>query len=207
MSTERKARRNAARWMTALAFGGLLATAACAAPAFHGVEADPPAAVADFRLSDGTDAAFRLSDQKGKWVLLFFGYTNCPDVCPLTLSHIGTVLRDLGPTADRVAVVFVSVDPDRDTPDRLAQYAASFGPQVIGVTGERAEIDAAVEAFGARYELHTDEATTSAAGYSVSHSGDVFVIDPDQRLRLTFPFGIPAADILADLKRLIGKSG
>lgn len=206
MSTERPARPRAAR-LSALAAGVLLATAACAAPAFHGVETDPPTAVFDIGLSNGTGPSFRLSDQKGKWVLLFFGYTNCPDVCPLTLSHIGTVLRDLGPTADRVAVVFVSVDPDRDTPDRLAQFAASFGPQVIGVTGERAEIDAAVEACGARYELHTDEATTSAAGYSVSHSGDVFVIDPDQRLRLTFPFGIPAADILADLKRLIGKSG
>ncbi|MCC7020237.1 MAG: SCO family protein [Ardenticatenales bacterium] len=206
MRIERRARWKAAR-LSALTVGAVLAAAACASPAFHGVEADPPTAVADVGLSNGTGPAFRLSDRKGMWVLLFFGYTNCPDVCPLTLSHIGTVLRDLGPTANRVAVVFVSVDPDRDTPDRLAQYAASFGPQVIGVTGERAEIDAAVEAFGARYELHTDEAATSAAGYSVSHSGDIFVIDPEQRLRLTIPFGVAPDAILSDLRRLIGPSG
>lgn len=193
--------------MAAMAIGGMLATAACGAPAFHGVEVDPPTEVIDIQLSNGAGPAFRLSDQVGKWVLLFFGYTNCPDVCPLTLAHIKSVLEDLGATADRVTVVFVSVDPERDKPDQLNRFAASFGPRVLGVTGERVEIDAAVKAFGASYEIHKKDAATSAAGYSVSHSGDVYVIDPARRLRLTFPFGVAPADILSDLRRLLSESG
>lgn len=176
----------------------------CAAPAFHGVVADPPAAVAEMTLSGTTGAPFRLSEQAGRWVLLFFGYANCPDICPFTLTHLTTALRDVGPAADGVAVVFVSVDPDRDTPEALEAYAASFGPAVRAVTGTRAEIDAAVAALGARYTLNTDDAADSAAGYSVSHSGEVFVIDPAGRLRLTIPYGIGPAEIAADLRRLVG---
>jgi len=194
----RAARRAAAAGALAVVLLG------CAAAPFHGVIADPPSAVTEVTLSGTTGAPFRLSEQAGRWVLLFFGYANCPDVCPFTLAHLTTALRDVGPAADDVAVVFVSVDPDRDTPEALGAYAASFGPAVRAVTGTRAEIDAAVAAFDARYTLNTDGAADSAAGYTVSHSGEVFVIDPAGRLRLTIPYGVGPADIAADLRRLVG---
>lgn len=198
--------RRSARAARHAAVAGALAVGwvGCAAPAFHGVVADPPEAVAEVTLSGTAGAPFRLSEQAGRWVLLFFGYANCPDVCPFTLAHLTTALRDVGPAADDVRVVFVSVDPDRDTPEALGAYAASFGPAVRAVTGTRAEIDAAVAAFDARYALNTDGAADSAAGYTVSHSGEVFVIDPAGRLRLTIPYGVGPADIAADLRRLLG---
>jgi protein SCO1/2 len=174
---------------------------------YSGLVADPPAPIAEVVLTGSDGQAFRLRDLSGKWVLLFFGYSHCPDICPLTLAHMAQVLRELGQDADQVAVVFVSVDPERDTPELLRKFAGSFGEQVLGVTGTRAEIDAAVAAFGARYEIDKSADGQSAAGYKVSHSGDTFLIDPQGRLRLTIPFGIGPAAVLADLRRLMQESG
>jgi protein SCO1 len=174
---------------------------------YSGVVAEPPTAAADVVLSGADGQVFHSRDLAGKWVLVFFGYTHCPDICPLTLAHVGNVLRQLGPDADRVRMVFVSVDPERDPPERLRKFASTFGPQVIGVTGTRAEIDQAVAAYGARYEIDRESGKTSAAGYSVSHSGDLYVIDPQQRLRLTIPFGVGPDAMLADLRHLMQQSG
>ncbi len=193
--------------VAAAAVAAATLVAGCAAPAYHGVVADPPAVVEDVALSGAADGPFRLSDLAGRWVLLFFGYAHCPDVCPLTLAHLSGALDDLGPAADDITIVFVSVDPERDTPADLAAYAASFGPRVRAVTGTRVEIDAAVAAFGARYSLEKDAPGASAAGYSVSHSGEVWVVDPERRLRLTIPYGVGSADIAADLRRLVVGGG
>lgn len=174
---------------------------------YSGLVADPPAPIADVVLTGSDGQTFRLRDLSGKWVLLFFGYSHCPDICPLTLTHMAHVLRELGPDADEVAVVFVSVDPERDTPELLREFAGSFGEQVLGVTGTRAEIDAAVAAFGVRYEIDKSTAEQSAAGYKVSHSGDTFLVDPQGRLRLTIPFGVDSTAVLADLRQLMQESG
>jgi protein SCO1/2 len=195
---------------SAAALAGLaLVAAACERDDhnYSGVVAEPPAQAADVVLTGADGQVFRLSDLEGKWVMLFFGYTHCPDICPLTLAHVGRVLRELGPAAEDVRMVFVSVDPERDEPERLRKFASTFGPQILGVTGTRSEIDAAVKAYGARYEIDKASAKESAAGYTVNHSGNIYVIDPEQRLRLDIPFGVGADDMLADLRHLMGLSG
>lgn len=200
-------------WAAILVVASALAVAlglsACGSGAhnYSGLVADPPAPLAEVVLTGSDGQAFRLRDLSGKWVLLFFGYSHCPDICPLTLAHMAQVLRELGPDADRVAVVFVSVDPERDTPEMLTKFAGSFGEQVLGVTGTRAEIDSAVAAFGARYEIDRSAGALAADGYKVSHSGDTYLIDPQGRLRLTIPFGVGPAAVLADLRQLMQESG
>lgn len=93
-----------------------------------------------------TDAAYQ-----GRWMLVFFGYTDCPDDCPLTLQKMGTALDALGPLANRIASLFITVDPARDTPDRLAQYVANFGPRIIGLTGNSEQIAAVAKAYRVYY--------------------------------------------------------
>jgi protein SCO1 len=208
------AHRRVARPVLALALivglaGLAVAAAGCTGDDYNysGVVSEPPAPAADVVLTGTDGQVFHSRDLAGKWLLLYFGYTHCPDVCPLTLAHVGRVLRELGPAADQVAVVFVSVDPERDDSARLRKYASTFAPQIQGVTGTRAEIDAAVQAYGARYEIDKSDTEKSAAGYTVSHSADLYVIDPQQRLRLTIPFGVGADEMLVDLRHLMGQSG
>lgn len=194
--------------VTALALSAALGLSACGSSDYNysGLVAEPPAPIADLMLTGTDGQVFRLRDLSGKWVLLFFGYSHCPDVCPMTLTHLGKVLRELDSDAEQVAVVFVSVDPERDTSDLLREFAGSFGEQVLGVTGTRAEIDSAVAAFGARYEIDKSEAEQSANGYTVSHSGNTYLVDPQGRLRLTIPFGVDPAAVLADLRQLMQES-
>jgi len=182
---------------------GSLAACASGAHTFSGVMSEPPQAARDFTLIDETGNPFRLSDLKGRWVLLAFGYTSCPDVCPLTLAHLRSVKTQIA-SADQVAVVFVSVDPERDTPDIMLKYVRHFGEDFKGLTGAKDQIDLAVNAYGAKYEIKKDEAE-SAAGYTVSHSAFVYLIDPQFQLRLTFPFGVTPKEIVSDLTYLMSR--
>lgn len=126
-----------------------------------------PAPAADFTLTDQDGRPFRLSDQRGNVVLLFFGYTNCPDVCPTTLAIWKQVQRALSPDADRVRFVFITVDPERDTAERIKDHLAIFSPDFIGLSGTPDELSAIYQAYGIYHEK--GEAQGSAAGYLVTH--------------------------------------
>ncbi|NJN54295.1 MAG: SCO family protein [Anaerolineae bacterium] len=168
---------------------------------FSGILPDTPTPAPDFTLTDETGTPFTLGNLRGQWILLAYGYTSCPDVCPTTLAQLRGVKVGLGPDADKVRVVFVSVDPERDTPDILQRYLAHFGADFKGLSGTAAEVAAAAEPYGVRYEKSAE--TGSAAGYQMSHTAYVYLIDPEFNLRVTFPFGVGSDEILSDLTYLM----
>ena len=143
---------------------------------------------------------FRLSDQKGKIVLLFLGYTSCPDVCPTTLAELKLVMDDLGDKSKFVQVVFVSVDPKRDTPGKIQEYVEHFSNGFIGLSGSVDKLEATWKAYGVfREEVQSD----SAMGYSVNHTARVYLIDMDGNLRLSYGYQTPVEDIVNDLELLL----
>jgi len=165
-----------------------------------GMLMDPLAPVNDFSLTAAGGKPVRLSDFRGKLVALYFGYTYCPDVCPTTLAELAAGMRDLGADAQQVQVIFISVDPARDTPERLADYVANFDPSFIGITGSPEEIAAVATPLGIYYQAHEG---TAATGYLVDHTATVMVLDRQGRLRLLLPFGTTGAQAASDLRALM----
>jgi protein SCO1/2 len=168
--------------------------------AFAGLVQEPAAAAPDFSLVDETGQAFALSDLRGQWVLLAYGYTHCPDVCPATLNNLKNVKQALGPQADEVRVVFVSVDPERDTVDILKPYVHHFGADFKGLTGTPEAVAVAAQQYGV---IYVKKESDSAAGYLVGHSAYTYLIDPEFRWRITYPFGVQPDDIAADIEYLM----
>ena len=167
---------------------------------YQGVLIDPPAQATDFSLNDQYGNTFRLSAQHGEIVLIFFGYTNCPDVCPVTLSEFKRIKSDLGDQADRVRFVFITVDPERDTQARMQTYMNNFDPNLIGLSGDRTELEPIWKAYGV-YQERQD--LGSAAGYLVDHSAIIYVIDQQGRWRLDYTFGMEVEKITEDLQNLL----
>jgi len=135
-------------------------------------------------------------------VVLFFGYTFCPDVCPLTLSEMVQVRRRLGARAARLRIVFITVDPERDSIERLRTYVGAFDPSVLGLTGDQDALARVREAYGVVAEKRIVPGTKAA--YLIDHSAFVYVVDPEGRLRLMFPFGTSIDDMAHDLALLLG---
>lgn len=165
----------------------------------HGAELQPGAVVADFELLGSGGAPVRLSDFRGKWTALYFGYTFCPDVCPTTLSDLAVMMRALGNLREDVQVVMVTVDPERDTPERLAAYLRYFDPSFLGLSGAPEAIAAAATQFGVFYEREP----RSGDDYLVHHTSTVIVIDPEGRMRVVYPYGVSGADMATDLRYLM----
>lgn len=191
-------------------FGALLLIAAVAAatflfsgpPGFRGTSfGEPFPAAPEIELTDTSGEPFRLSGQKGKIILLFFGYTSCPDVCPTTLAELKQVLDKMGEKANSVAVVFVTVDPERDTPERIREYLDHFNPSFIGLSGSQEALESVWKDYGIFREVVQDENT--AMGYIVNHTARVTLIDADGNMRLSYGFQTPADDIVHDLKLLL----
>jgi len=166
---------------------------------FRGSVIAPPVPAADFTLQYGS-SSFRLSDNRGKLVVIFFGYTSCPDVCPTTLSEMNLVRKRLGSLAEDVRFVFITVDPERDTPERTAQYASSFYEGFIGLSGSEASLQQVWQDYGV---YHEKRSTGSSAGYLVDHSAFLYVIDRGGNLRETFSFGTPVDDVVEDVRYLV----
>jgi len=171
--------------------------------AYQGSLIEPPIPAKDFVLTDQHRQPFHLADYQGEVVLLFFGYTYCPDVCPATLTDLKFIFDQLGEQSDKVKFVFITVDPDRDTPDQLERHLKLFNPNFIGLTGEFTELEKVWGDYGV-YRAKQD--STSDTAYLVEHTARVYVIDQSNQLRLTFPFGMDREGMLKDIQQLLKES-
>ncbi|HZW26473.1 MAG TPA: SCO family protein [Gallionella sp.] len=164
---------------------------------FHASEAGAKFAQADFRLTDHNGKPRTLADFRGKVTVLFFGYTHCPDVCPTTLADLAQTMRLLGKDAGRVQVLFVTVDPERDRPEMLAQYMPAFDPSFLALYGDAQATAQVAKAFSVAYQKQP-----TSSGYNMDHSAGTFLIDTAGRVRLLEPYG-QRAEWLADDIRLL----
>jgi protein SCO1/2 len=186
--------------MAVIALGVLIEVVFRRPHSFHGTTISPPLPVTDFALQTANEEVFRLSEQKGKLILLFFGYTSCPDVCPVTLATFKQVYDDLGADAQLVRFVMITADPDRDTPERVAEYAAQFNPEFIGLSGDLVVLEQIWKELGVFVEK---QESNSAAGYLVSHTASVYVLDQQGGLFMTFPYGTNATEIADDIRQIL----
>jgi protein SCO1/2 len=166
-------------------------------PSFSGMLLQGTNTAHDFSLIDENGEQVKLSDYRGKPVLLYFGYTFCPDVCPTTMAELGRMMRELGDQAEDVQVVMISVDPERDTPERLAEYVHYFHPDFIGLTGTEEQVSQAATPLGIYYAKQEVE---GASGYLMDHTATVLLIDKDGSTRMIFPYGTPAEDMAKDVR-------
>ncbi len=175
---------------------------------------DQPGRAPQFKLTDVTGANFgkeialtghdgkprTLADFRGKVVVIFFGFVHCPDVCPTTLAELAMVAKELGKDADRMQVLFVTVDPERDTPDVLRQYVPSFNPAFLGLYG-----DAEATARTAKeFKIFYQKQPLKGGDYSVDHSAGTYILDQQGRLRLFAQYGQAAPALLHDIRILLG---
>jgi protein SCO1 len=155
----------------------------------------------NFVLTDHDSRRFELSSLRGKAVLIFFGYTSCPDACPTTLSKLATVYKKLGEDAKRVKTLYISVDPERDTPAVLKADLSNFELDALGLTGSKAELDRVVALYGATYEIVP--LPESESKYAVAHSTTLYALDQEGRTRLTFPYEATVNEIVNGLRAIL----
>ena len=154
----------------------------------------------DFKLTDHNGKVRSLTDFRGRIVAIFFGYTHCPDVCPTTLSDFALAMREMGEDGKRIQVLFVTVDPERDTPELLARYVPSFNPGFLGLYTDPDSLAALAKDFKVVYQKNT---TSGSKNYLIDHSAGTYVYDTAGRLRLLIPYGAGPRDIAQDLKTLL----
>jgi len=186
--------------LSALMLAGL---AACSAekPAFKGIDITGAEYARELALPDASGRPRTLADFKGKVTVVFFGYTQCPDVCPTTLAEIAEVKQQLGADGAKVQGVFVSVDPERDTPEVLAAYVANFGPDFVALRGSADQTKATAKAFKVFFAKVPGK---SEGSYSMDHTAGSFVFDPQGRVRLFIRQGGGAEAMAHDIRLLLG---
>jgi protein SCO1/2 len=167
---------------------------------FHGTLIQSQDVSPDFTLTTHNGQTASLSDFRGKLVMLYFGYTFCPDVCPTTLANVNHALEQLGRDAQDVQVIMVTVDPARDTPPVLAEYLGHFNTDFLGMTGTEEQIAETAALYGIYYGISEGSDPTN---YLVDHTASLMVIDEEGHLKLIFPFGTPADEIADDLAYLM----
>ena len=183
----------------ALAAGCGERAAGPAAP-FKGVDITGADYGRELALPDVDGRVRTLADFKGKAVVVFFGFTHCPDVCPTTMAELADVKRQLGADGERLQAVFVTVDPERDTPEKLKGYMAAFDPSFVALRGTPAQTEALAKSFKAYYKKVPG---ADADSYTVDHTAGSYVFDPQGRLRLFVRYGQPVADWVSDLRQLL----
>jgi protein SCO1/2 len=200
-------------WQTWAALAALLLlTSGCAIPLpapltrtaavpLNGAALTPPRMVPDITLLRSDGSVFHTADLKGRVSLVFFGYTFCPDVCPLTLAEVTQVRRLLGPDAQQVDVYFVTVDPARDTPERLHRYVKAFDPAIEGLTGGPADLEQMRVAFGAVAARR--DAPDGGPNYFMDHTAGLFLVDRDGGISMLYAYGTPPEQIGDDLHRIV----
>lgn len=195
---------NAPRIAAALACAAL-ALGACgplggAKTPFKGIDVTGSPMGRELALTDHNGQTRTLADFRGKVVLVNFGYTNCPDVCPTTLADLASTMKRLGPDASQVQVLFVTVDPKRDTPELLRQYVPAFDARFLGLYGDAAATKKATNDF----KIYAQErAGKSAASYTVDHSAQTFAFDRSGKVRLIFGYGMTPEAMASDLRLLL----
>ncbi len=181
-----------------LALAGLLA--ACTPQKFNSVDITGASYASGFELTDHTGTQRSLADYKGKVVVVFFGYAQCPDVCPTTLAEMVEVKRRLGADAGKLQVIFVTVDPERDTREVLAQYVPGFDPSFVGLIGNAEQTAATAKEFKVFFQKVPGATPTS---YTVDHTAGSYVFDREGRVRLFLRYKQDIDSVVADLKRLL----
>jgi protein SCO1/2 len=198
------------RFFLFLSFLVALAIAGCdGKPAFKNTDVTGLDYAKDFRLTDHTGKPRSMADFKGKVVTIFFGYTQCPDVCPTTMAEMKSVMQKLGPAdAAKVQVLFITIDPERDTPALLSQYVPAFDPTFLGLYGDIATTEKTAKDFKVYFKKAPGKTPGS---YSMDHSAGSYVYDPQGRLRLYVRGAPPGEDaspsierLAADIKLLLG---
>lgn len=191
------------RRLIAAAFAVALLSTACGpgatTPNFKSTDITGSGVGGDFAMPDATGKLRNLSEFQGKVVLIFFGYTQCPDVCPTTLAEAAEALKMLGAKAKDVQVIFITVDPERDTPELLAQYVPAFHPSFIGLRGNAAELDRVAKQFKIFYA----KSETPGGGYTMDHSASKFILDKQGRVRLLVQHAAGPAVLAHDLGQLL----
>ena len=165
--------------------------------------AEPYPVAPEIELTRAAGDDFQLSQARGKVVALFFGYTSCPDICPTTMAELNQALGELGERSEQVQVLFVTVDPQRDTPERVQEYVNHFNQNFIGLSGSQPELAKVWHEYGVFRQVVDG---TSAAGYLVDHTARVTLIDQQGNLRVSFPFDTPVEDVVHDLNLLLRSS-
>ena len=181
---------------------GVLTLSGCGAskPTFQSVDVTGADYARDFQLTDATGKPRSLADYRGKVVVMFFGYTQCPDVCPTTMAELKTVMQSLGKSADQVQVLFVTLDPSRDTPALLAQYVPAFDPRFVGLFGDDATTAKTAKDFKIFFQRVPGPTPTT---YTLDHTAGSYVFDPEGRIRLFIRQGQTSESIAHDLKQLL----
>lgn len=171
---------------------------------FHGMVMSSRELAPNFTLlSASTGERVSLTDYKGQIVLLYFGYTTCPDVCPATLRDVAAALEQLGRKADQVQVMMITVDPERDTPEIMKEYMSHFNPTFMGLVPESAQETFSVATqYGIYYEKHF---YGSEAGYLMDHTATITLVDLDGYARVIYPFGTTPDDLAADLNYILSR--
>ncbi len=166
---------------------------------YHAMDVSWQHARADFQLSDFNGKPRSLSDFRGKGVILFFGYTHCPKVCPTTLADLAQVMRLLGKDANRVQVLFVTLDPERDSPEMLAKFVPSFDPSFLGLYGDAQSTARAAQAFGVSYTKQYDK----HGGYTLDHTDGIYLLGITGKPLLLSPYGQPVDLLVQDIRLLL----
>lgn len=164
------------------------------------IEPSPPAV--DFELQQADGTPYRLSARKGRVALIFFGYANCPDFCPATLAEYQTIFNNLGEQAGQVDFVFITIDPERDSPEQIDAYVRAFNPAFIGLSGTLEELQPVWEGY---WVVREKQEVESEAGYLMAHSTRIYVVDKQGHLRLTFPYGFSVGSMTSDLRLLLAE--
>lgn len=170
---------------------------------FNGIAYDPPLPMPALNGTRQDGSAFTIADIKGKVTLLYFGYTQCPDVCPLTMAQLATIYRQMGEDADKMRVVFVSTDPERDTPAQLTDYLSRFDASFWGVQVPLANLAGTLKAYGGLAEKDPLAEGKSPDQYTVTHSNWIYAIDKKGNLRLLFSMQLQPQQIIDDLHHLL----
>ncbi|MGZ5714112.1 MAG: SCO family protein [Caldimonas sp.] len=170
------------------------------APTFHSTDITGAEFARRLELPDTDGRVRTLADWKGKVTVVFFGYTQCPDVCPATMAELAQIRKSLGAEGDRIQTVFVTIDPERDTPEVLKAYVGNFGPGFIALRGSPEQTAAAAKEFKVFYAKVPGRAEGS---YTMDHSAASFVFDPAGHVRLFVPYGGDTNNFAADLKQLV----
>jgi protein SCO1/2 len=187
------------RWFVALIIAlGLLA--GCAPDKFRATDITGADFARSLDLMGHDGKRHTLADFKGKVILVFFGYTQCPDVCPTTLAHFAAVAKELGPEADDMQVLFVTVDPERDTPELLARYVPAFDPRFLGLYGDAEATARTAKEFKVLYQKQPGKTEQS---YTIDHSAGTYVFDKAGRVRLFLRHEMPVEDVVHDLRILM----